>query len=260
MDSDGNLFIADSGNCAIREVANNITLASSSNPAICGQSVTLTASVYPNATGTITFMDGSTALDTETLSGGATAVQTVTYATSSLSVGSHILTAVYSGDSNYSPSTSNSLTEMIVLGDNSTINVPNDQTLTLSGITDAGTLVMTGGGTLVLAGQNTLTGDVTVDGGTLQLEGGSNIGTLTIDSGTLIVSGMNSVATLNNDGILDVLSGGYAMPYTLNNGGTVTVRVEVTSTPTLSITAAQWTSRAEAGWGSALSTTTATAR
>jgi hypothetical protein len=73
-----------------------------------GQSVTLTATVgycpgVSNAlapTGTVTFTDGSTTIDTAALNGNATA----TFATSSLTTGNHALTAAYSGDGNYTKS------------------------------------------------------------------------------------------------------------------------------------------------------------
>jgi hypothetical protein len=70
------------------------TLTSSRNPSMFGQSVTLTATVSnPSATGTVTFADGGTNLGTVVLSHG-----TATLTISTFSVGSHSLTAVYSGD------------------------------------------------------------------------------------------------------------------------------------------------------------------
>jgi hypothetical protein len=51
--------------------------------------------------GTMKFMDGTTVLKTVTIFGGQAA-----YSTSSLVVGSHSLTAVYSGDKNFVTSTS----------------------------------------------------------------------------------------------------------------------------------------------------------
>jgi uncharacterized protein (TIGR03437 family) len=82
------------------------TLTSSPNPSTFGQSVTLTATVSPTAaTGTVTFYDGApslaTLLGTGALSGG-----TATLALSTLAVGTHLLTACYSGDANYGPSCS----------------------------------------------------------------------------------------------------------------------------------------------------------
>ncbi len=84
------------------------TLASSPNPSTYGSGVTLTATVTSGATGTVTFKDGSTTLGTATLghSSGSLVI-------SSLSVGTHSLTAVYGGDSTYLTSTSNTVTQTV---------------------------------------------------------------------------------------------------------------------------------------------------
>ncbi len=71
-----------------------VALTSSFNPSIFGQSVTLTATVSPaTATGTVTFYEGSLPLASGSLSGGM-----VSASLSTLSVGSHSLTATYGGD------------------------------------------------------------------------------------------------------------------------------------------------------------------
>src|SRR5579863_9992825 len=77
-----------------------------------GQPVTLTATVTSNAgtpTGTVTFKDGSTTLGTGTVGSGRQA----TFTTSTLSVGSHSITAVYGGDNNFSGSTSSALAQAV---------------------------------------------------------------------------------------------------------------------------------------------------
>jgi Big-like domain-containing protein/MBG domain-containing protein len=101
----------------------NITLTSSPNPSLLGQSVIFTATVPAGATGTVQFMEGSTLLGTGTVSGS-----TATFATSTLTVGTHLVTAVYSGDANY-----NSATSAV---DNQVVSNNLDFTLTL---TSAGT-------------------------------------------------------------------------------------------------------------------------
>ena len=89
------------------------TLTSSANPSSFGQSVTFTANVTatPPATGTPTgtvdFLDGSTDLGPQTLNGSGVA----TLSTSSLTVGTHSITAVYSGDSIFSASTSDPVSQ-----------------------------------------------------------------------------------------------------------------------------------------------------
>jgi hypothetical protein len=109
----GNANFVASTSSVLTETVNlaptTVTLKSSLNPARSGKSVTFTATVRPkSATGTVTFMDGSTPLGIETLASGV-----VKYTTSSLSVGSHAITAIYSGDPNYGTSTSIVLTQTI---------------------------------------------------------------------------------------------------------------------------------------------------
>ena len=86
--------------------ANSTTgVTSGTNPSTFGQSVTFTATVSSGAgtpTGTVTFKDGATALGTGALNGSGQ----VTFQTSSLTAGSHSITAVYGGDANFGGSTS----------------------------------------------------------------------------------------------------------------------------------------------------------
>jgi hypothetical protein len=87
------------------QAATTVTsLTASPNPSDYGQAVTLSAAVSGNGatpTGSVTFFDGATVLQTVTL-GGTTA----TYATTTLSDGVHSLTAVYNADTNDGTSTS----------------------------------------------------------------------------------------------------------------------------------------------------------
>jgi hypothetical protein len=76
----------------------------SPNPAKQGQPVTFSASLkatvvgQPVVTGTVTWKDGSTTVKVLTLMGGR-----AHFITSTLSVGKHVITATYSGDSNFIP-------------------------------------------------------------------------------------------------------------------------------------------------------------
>jgi Zn-dependent metalloprotease len=89
-------------------------LTSSLNPAYWSQPVTFNAVVNPTSgttpTGNIAFMDGVNTLTTVALSGGR-----ASYTTSSLTVGSHSITAVYAGDSNNITSTSNAVNQQVII-------------------------------------------------------------------------------------------------------------------------------------------------
>ena len=87
------------------------SVSSSLNPAAFGQSVTFRVSVQATSgtpTGTVTLMDGSSSLGTTSLSGG-----TAQFTIGGLSLGSHSITATYSGDANFAGSTSSVLTEVV---------------------------------------------------------------------------------------------------------------------------------------------------
>jgi len=93
------------------ESTSTTALASSKNPSEFGQSVTFTATITPSAaTGTVTFKNGAVVLGTGAVSGGK-----ATFSTSTLTVSTvgHLITAVYSGDSNYVGSTSPSLKQIV---------------------------------------------------------------------------------------------------------------------------------------------------
>jgi uncharacterized repeat protein (TIGR03803 family) len=79
----------------VKKATTTTTLVSSVNPVKSGHNVSFTATVTSattKATGTVSFMDGSTVLKTANLGAGK-----VTYNTTSLSVGSHNIKAVYAG-------------------------------------------------------------------------------------------------------------------------------------------------------------------
>jgi hypothetical protein len=100
------------------------TLTSSLNPSTYGQSVTLTATLSNGwATGTVTFKEGSTVLGTGTVSSPPVApnsrgvnqpvMKTASVSLSSLSVGIHLLTAVYGGDVNDVGSSSAAASQLV---------------------------------------------------------------------------------------------------------------------------------------------------
>jgi hypothetical protein len=95
------------------------TLASSQNPATFGQSVTLTATVMPQftgtPTGTVTFMNGTATLKVVTLSGGI-----ASYTTTTLAVGTESITAVYKGSTSFTGSTSRAANQVVTQASSTT--------------------------------------------------------------------------------------------------------------------------------------------
>ena len=91
--------------------ASAVVLGSSANPSGPGQKVTFTATVSGasgTATGSVTFKDGTTVLDTISLASGV-----ATLDTSTLSLGDHPITATYSGDGVYAGSVSDAVTQVV---------------------------------------------------------------------------------------------------------------------------------------------------
>ncbi|MBZ5552579.1 MAG: Ig-like domain repeat protein, partial [Acidobacteriia bacterium] len=94
--------------------ATTTALTSSLNPSNVGQSVTLTANVTSTGagtiTGTVTFHDGAATIGAGTISGG-----TATLILTTLTVGTHSLTASYPGDGafNFGPSTSAPVSQVV---------------------------------------------------------------------------------------------------------------------------------------------------
>ncbi len=96
-----------SGEQTVTQAGTTTAVTSSASPSsVFGQSVTFTAvvscqlSVVSGASGTVTFEDGSTSLGTGSLNSSGLA----TFATNTLALGTHAITASYSGDTNFSTS------------------------------------------------------------------------------------------------------------------------------------------------------------
>ena len=86
-------------------------LVSSLNPSEFGKPVTFTATVTSSSgtpTGTVTFNDGGVAIGTTTLAAGI-----ASFTTSSLTIGSHAITASYAGTANFGASTSPILNQAV---------------------------------------------------------------------------------------------------------------------------------------------------
>ena len=99
----------------VNQASTTTTVSSSINPSVYGQSVTFTATVSPsNATGSVQISIDGYNYGSVALSGGS-----VSYALSTLSAGTHIVNMTYSGDINYTSSTS-SLSQIVSKGSTTT--------------------------------------------------------------------------------------------------------------------------------------------
>jgi len=130
----GDATYAPSTSSIVSQVVNKAdtttTVISSVNPSIVGQSVTFTATVTAVApgsgtpTGNVTFFDGATMLGTGALNPSAQA----TFTTTTLTQGTHPITAVYAGDPDFNGSSSSILSQVV----NPSGGTPSTTTLTSS--------------------------------------------------------------------------------------------------------------------------------
>jgi hypothetical protein len=147
--------------------ATTITVENSPNPSSFGQSVTLSATVTTGSGtlfGDVQFMDGTTKL------GPATPVQkscsstcTATFTTSTLAVGTHPITASYTGDSIHAPGTSTPPVNQVVYeATQTTLTSSDNPSLSGASVTFTATVTPAGASTPP-------TGTVTFDDGTTVL-------------------------------------------------------------------------------------------
>jgi hypothetical protein len=170
-------------NLMVSQGTPTVSLSASASTVSVGAAVTLTATLAGGGftpSGTVTFLDGTTALgSTQAITGVAT------FSTNTLALGKHKITASYGGDGNYLQAVS--LVVSVSVG--STVTPALTVTPAASSITTAQALTVTvavTGGT----GSPTPTGSVTVSSGSYSsaptaLSGGS--ATITIAAGSLVL-------------------------------------------------------------------------
>ncbi|HZS44603.1 MAG TPA: Ig-like domain-containing protein, partial [Blastocatellia bacterium] len=239
---------------AVNQVVNKAptatALTSSVNPSVFGQPVTFTATVTSIAppinnsgpavrrrtgtvasrtqttravttgtgtpSGTVTFFDGATQIGTGTLNGSGVATLTI----STLSVGQHSITAVYSGDDNFNSSTSPIVTQTVNKANTATANVTSSVNPSVFGqsVTFSTTV------TAVAPGAGTPTGIVTFK------DGAAILGTSTLDgsgqasftTSALIVGSHSITASYGGDGNFNGSSSA-AITQTVNRATTTTM-------------------------------------
>ncbi|MGE5827108.1 MAG: Ig-like domain repeat protein, partial [Micromonosporaceae bacterium] len=105
------VFLASTGSATqtVDKTGTVTVVVSSANPSVAGDNVTFTATVSPaSATGTVQFsIDGTVVGFVPVVAGQAP------YTTAALAVGAHLVSASYSGDAAYLPSTSPTLTQTV---------------------------------------------------------------------------------------------------------------------------------------------------
>jgi hypothetical protein len=108
-------------NLTVNQAPTTTTLTSTANPSSSGQAVTFTATITGEfgglPGGTVTFKDGTTTIGTITVSA---TTQQAQLTTSTLSVGTHNITAAYSGSPAFTATTSAILTQTVNKGVSST--------------------------------------------------------------------------------------------------------------------------------------------
>ncbi|HTE90109.1 MAG TPA: choice-of-anchor D domain-containing protein, partial [Terriglobales bacterium] len=133
-----------------------MTTSSSVNPSVIGQSVTFTTTIAAGLrnggtpTGTITFMADSTIIGSSPISAGEGS-----FTTSSLAGGSHIISAIYSGDTVFNANTAPPYTQTVIAGTPAVTLSPTSLTFGVVAIGSVGiqqnvTLTNTGNATLTI--------------------------------------------------------------------------------------------------------------
>jgi sugar lactone lactonase YvrE len=174
-----------------------VDLTSSANPSQYLSTVTFVATVNVSGgstpTGTVTFKDGTTSLGTQTLNSAGTATLNI----SSLSVGSHPITAVYSGNSTYPSETSSVLTQVIDAASAPTVSLGTSVTPALVQTAVTFTSTVKGGTPTVPVGTMTFK-DGTTTLATITL---NSVGTASFTTSLLAVGSHSITANYSGDSV-----------------------------------------------------------
>jgi large repetitive protein len=195
---DPNTFILGSRSAALNldvQGTSAVQVNSSPNPSIYGNSVTLVATVTSNsgvaATGTVKFLDGTTQIGTAALAGNPGATS---FAISTLTAGSHSISASYQGDQNNGPASASIAQTVNLTPTVTAVSATPDPGIAGKAITLTATVT-------VASGTGKTTGTVTFTDGAASL-GTANVGAGGVASlnKTLFPGPHAIVATYSGDG------------------------------------------------------------
>ncbi|HLI77368.1 MAG TPA: Ig-like domain repeat protein, partial [Acidobacteriaceae bacterium] len=157
---------------SVQQTATNITLSSASSTTLMGKAATFSVTVTSSTgipTGTVSFKDNATVLGSSSVDAHGNA----SFSTSSMSAGNHLITAAYSGDSNYLASTSAGVQQTVVLAQTTLVlsgpvgaidagtSAQFTATLSTPGITPTGSLLLLDGPAIIATQPVTVAGTFT---------------------------------------------------------------------------------------------------
>ena len=185
----------------VQPIATATTIAVSSNPGVAGAQLQLTATVTPTGTtgnggafsGTVTFMDGSTAIGTAAVS--ATGVATLSVST--LAVGPHAVSASYGGSTNYVASASTPIAETVTSATTATA-LASSGTPSIAGMTVTLTATVTGNGGVATGTATFMDGTTPLGTGTLNARGIATLTTSTLAVGAHTLTAVYGGDTKDN--------------------------------------------------------------
>jgi hypothetical protein len=198
----------------VNQGATTAVLTTAPDPSVFGQSKALTATITGagTPTGNVEFFDGSTLLGTTAVNGSGVATLT----TAALSVGSHSLTSVYVGDSNFSGSTS--------LADTATVN----QAATTSVLTAATDPSVSGQSRTLTATVAPVAPGAGLPTGTVEFfDGATLLGTSSLSSGVATLT--TALLSTGSDSLTSVYAGDANFSGSTSPVDTATVNQAATS-------------------------------
>jgi len=198
--------------------ASAVALTASGSPIVFGVNETLSLQVSSTANGTpsggVTILDGSTPLATLTLDSNGDAA----LSTSTLAVGSHTLTATYTGDSGHNPASSSAIVVIV-------------QTIATNASLSASATSLASGALLTLTANITSSSSIVATGNIVFLEGSTSLGSASLSG--------SGVATFNTAALsvgTHALTAVYAGDST-HGGSTSNVVSVIVGTPAFTLSA-----------------------